>query len=170
MSLDSSCLPIAESLVALIQTFQNPATGLPLYQYVKLGSIFDPTPYQTFCDLTYFQGQGGPAGSGGNEIGWRIDDQVVFQLSSGFGPYQLDSTAAEKSMLATRDIVLPLLRKHFQLPNGSNPSNAVQSVYRILVQQADRSHPVKFPGGNVYKLWYVWILVSQNYNVELVQP
>ncbi len=170
MSLNSSRLPIAKALVALIKTFQNPDTGLPLYQNVKLGSTFDPSPYSIFCDVTHSQGQGGPEGSGGDMVGWRIDDQVAYQVTSGFGPYQLDSTACETSMLYTQDIVLPLLRKHFQLPDSTNPSNAVESVYRILVQRPDRSEPVKYPNGNVYKLWYIWILVNQQYNVELIQP
>lgn len=170
MTLNSSRLPMAKALVALIKTFQNPSTGLPLYQYVKLGSVFDASPYQSFCEVTHFEGVGGPEGSGGPQIQWRINDDMTFQITSGFGPYQLDSTTCEINMLATQDILLPLLRKHFELPDASNPLNAIQSVYSVLVQAPDKSTVKPYPGGNVYKLWSIWVLVKQGYNIELVQP
>lgn len=170
MSLVSSRLAIANALVALVAGIQNPATSTALYQEVKLGSVFDPTGFTSWAEVTHFQGQGGPEGSGGNQVGWRINDEITFQITSGFGPYETDSTAAETAMLTAQDIVLPSLRQHFQLPDASNPTNAVQSVYRVLVQSVDRSHVVRFPNGHTYRLWMVQVLVSQQYNITLVQP
>lgn len=168
--LNSSRLPIARALVALISTSINPETGLPLLEIVKLGNIFDPKNYLSWCEVTFFRGEGGPEGSGGDLVGWRIDDAVTFLVTCGFGPYQADSTSAEVAMLLSQDVVLPLLRTHFQLPDMSNPSQAVQSVYRILVQQSDTAHIARFPNGNTYKLWNFSVLINQQYNVELVQP
>lgn len=167
---NSSRLQIANALVALIETFQNPNTSLPLYEFVKLGNIFDPTAYTVWAEVTHQQGKGGPEGSGGNQIGWRIDEDVTFKVTSGFGPYETDSSSTEANMLETQDLLLPLLRKHFQLPDATNPTNAVQSVYRVLIEQSDVSHVVRFPNGHVYRLWDVFIMISQQYNVTLVQP
>lgn len=168
--MNSSRLAIANSLVYLLQNMQNPSTSTAVYEEVKLGSIFDPTPFTAWAEVTHFQGDGGPEGSGGAQIGWRIKDEITFQVTSGFGPYELDSTTTEIAMLTAQDIVLPSLRTHFQLPVATNPTNAIQSVYRVLIQQTDRSQPVRFPNGRVYKLWHIFVLVSQQYNLTLVQP
>lgn len=170
MSLSSSRLAIASSLVYLLQQMQNPNTSSALYQTVKLGSVFDPTGLTSWAEVVHFQGQGGPEGSGGSQTGWRVNDEITFQITSGFGPYETDSTAAETNMLTAQDIVLPSLRTHFQLPNAASPTNALQSVYRVLVQQADRSHIVRYPNGHVYRLWNVQVLVNQAYNITLTQP
>lgn len=170
MPLNSSRLAIGQALVALIQTIQNPSTNTALYQEVKLGAIFDPSPFTSWCDVTHFQGKGGPSGSGGDMIGWRIDEQVTFRVGSGVGPYETDSTAAQVNMLTMQDIVLPTLREHFQLPQAGAPSLPVQSVYRILIEQTDISRPAKFPNGHVYLLWDIFVTVSQQYNILLVSP
>jgi hypothetical protein len=170
MPLNSNRLGIADALVALAAGIQNPNTNQPVYQGVKLGSIFNPTNWMEWCEITFYQGKGGPEGSGGAQIGWRVGDDVTYQMTSGFGPYETDSTASERAMLTAHDIVLPTLRKHFQLPDASNPTVAVQSAYSVLLEQVDRAKPVKFPNGHVYKLWDVFITVKQGYNVELAQP
>lgn len=171
MSLDSSRLAIGNALVALLATIQNPTTSLPLYGFTKLGAVYDPSAYTTWAEVVHFMGQGGPAGSGGQQVGWRIDEAVRFMVTSGVGPYEIDSTAAETSLLTIQDALLPTIRKHFQLPNANNITQAVQSVYSVLVEQPDRSRPpAKFPNGHTYKLWDTFITVRQQYNVELIQP
>lgn len=169
MGLDSSRLPIANALVALLETIQNPTTNLPLFQYVKLGIVTNPGAMTTWCDVTHFQGQGAPAGSGGDNpgIGWRIDDAIRYQITSAVGPYEIDDSAAESNMLALQDILLPELHKYFRLPDAANPTNAVQSLYRVLVDQPDRSSIAKYPNGHVYKLWHVFVIAQQQYNVLL---
>lgn len=170
MALVSSRLAIANALVALVQGITNPATSTALYQEVKLGALFDPSPFTSWAEVTHFQGQGTPAGSGGTQIGWRIDDTVQYQITSGVGPYETDSTAAQTAMLTIQDVLLPALHTHFQLPDASNPTNAIQSVYSTLVDQPDRSQVAKFPNGHVYLLWHTFVVVKQQYNVTLVQP
>lgn len=170
MALVSSRLAIANALVALIKTINNPSTSTALYQICKLGAVFDPGAATSWCEVTHFQGKGGPAGSGGAQVGWRIDEDITFQITSGIGPYETDSTAAQTNMLTIQDVLLPTLRQHFQLPDSSNPANAVQSVYSVLIEQVDRSQPVKLPNGHVYLLWHVFVTVKQGYNVLLVQP
>lgn len=170
MALTSSRLAAAQALVALISTIQNPDTSLPLFQEVKLGAVMNPGDMTSWCEVLHFQGQGGPAGSGGNQIGWTIDDAVTYQVTSGIGPYETDTTVAETNMLMTQDILLPALRRHFELPLATNPTQSVQSVYSVLVSAADRSQVARFPGGHVYKLWHIFVLVKQRYSVDLQIP
>ena len=170
MTLSSSRLASAKALVALIQGIQNPATNQALLQEVKLGALFDPSAFTTWAEIVHFQGQGGPAGSGGPQVGWRIDDKIQFQVTAGVGPYETDSSAAQTNMLTIQDVLLPALRAHFQLPDASNPVNAIQSVYEILVEQTDRSQVARFPNGHTYLLWHIFVTVKQQYNLSLVQP
>jgi hypothetical protein len=170
MALNSSRLAIAQALVSLIAGITNPSTGQPLYQATKLGSLFDPSSLTSWCEVVHYQGKGGPAGSGGNQIGWRIDDHVTFSVTSGVGPYETDSTAAQVSMLTIQDILLPTIRQHFQLPQAGAPTLAVGSVYSVLVEQVDRSRVAKFPNGHVYILWDIFVTVMQQYSISLTQP
>lgn len=170
MSLDSSREAIGDSLVALLKGIQDPATNQPIYQLVKLGMIFDPQNANAWCAVWHMQGQGGPAGSGGDAVGWRIDDEVVFIITTGTGPYELDSTVAERAKLHIMDVVPPALRKHFQIPDSTNPTNAIQSVYSMLLSKVDRSEkPLKFPNGHTYAIWHQYVVVRQQYNVTLAQ-
>jgi hypothetical protein len=168
MPLVSSRLAIANALVALLETIQNPSTNEALYQLVNLGSVYDPQAYTMWCEVTHSQGKGGPAGSGG--AGWRIDDTLTLKVSSAIGWYEVDSTAAETNMFALQDFLLPTLRRHFQLPDASNPVNAVQSMYSMLVEAPDKSVVFRYPNGHSYKFWDFYVTASQQYNVELVQP
>lgn len=168
--LTSSRLAIADALVTLLETVQNPNTGQALFQFVKAGTVYDPGAATTWCGVLHFQGKGGPAGSGGSEIGWRIDDAITFRVASGIGPYEVDSTAAERGMLALQDILLPALRAHFQLSDASNPVNAVQSMYSMLIESPDKSTVLRFPNGHSYKLWDIFVTAKQQYNVLVKNP
>jgi hypothetical protein len=170
MALVSSRLPIAKAIVALLQAIQDPTTSQPLYGFVKLGAVFNPGAATTWCEVYHSQGQSEHAGSGGNQIQWRIDDTVRYQVTSAVGPYETNDSTAQIDMLALQDIVLPELHKHFQLPDASNPTNTIQSVYSLLANQPDRSIPTKYPNGHVYLLWHVFVTAKQGYNIELVQP
>lgn len=169
-ALNSSRLAIGNALVALLQNITNPNTSQSLYQLVKLGAVFDPGSFTTWAEVIHLQGKGTPAGSGGNMIGWRIDDEVTFMITSAVGLYQVDDSAVQATMLALQDILLPTLHQHFQLPVAGNPTQAVESVYSVLPIQVDKSRPVRFPNGNVYLFWDVPVVVKQQFNVELVQP
>jgi hypothetical protein len=169
MPLNSSRLAIANALVALLETIQNPNTNQPLFQLAKLGNVYDPKAFTTWCEVTHFQGKGGPAGSGGPSVGWRIDDTFTLKVTSAVGWYEVDSTVAETNMLALQDILLPALRQHFQLPDANNPVNAVQSMYSMLVEQPDKSAVMRFPNGHSFKLWDIYVTASQQYNVSLEQ-
>lgn len=166
----SSRLAIADALVALLEIIPNPSTSQALFELVKAGAVYDPGAATTWCEVLHFQGKGGPAGSGGNEIGWRIDDSMTLRVTSAVGPYEVDSTAAERNMWALQDILLPALREHFQLPDASNPVNAVQSMYSMLVEAPDKSTVMRFPNGHSYKLWDIFVTAKQQYNVELSVP
>lgn len=167
--LTSSRLAIGQALVALLAGAKD-ANNVLIYQDVKLGAMWNPSTLTTWCAVTHVQGKGAPAGSGGPAVGWRIDEEVQFAITSGFGPYETDSTAAQTNMLTAMDVILPLLHSHYLLPASSNPSLAVQSVYSVLPIQADKSIPVKFPNGHFYLLWSFPLIVKQQYSVELVSP
>jgi hypothetical protein len=171
MSLNSSREAIADSLVSLLQGIQDPRTNAPIYPLVKLGMIFNPENNCPWAAVWHWQGKGDYAGSGGNQIQWRTDDTVDFIITTGTGPYEADSTAAERAKLHIMDVVPPALRTHFQLPNASNPTNAIQSVYSVLLNNVDKTEvPKKFPDGHTYALWHLFVSVKQGYNVTLVQP
>lgn len=170
MSLNSSRLAIGKSLVAILATLTDPVTSAPLYPLTKLGAVYDPGANAQWAQVTHFHGQGKPAGSGGSQVGWRIDDTTTWIITSGFGPYQTSDSTSQAAMLNAQDILLPALHTHFQLPLATDATQAVQSVYSVLPIEIDRSQPLKFPNGNIYLLWYVPVIVKQQYNVELVTP
>lgn len=171
MSLDSDRLAIGQSLVALLQGIVDPLTNLPIYQLVKLGMVYDPGANDIWSAVWHNTGQGNPAGSGGGDIGWRIDDTITFVITTGTGPYELDDTAAEVAKLHIMDVVIPALRQHFQMPLATNPTVAIQSVYSMLISHPDRTEkPARFPNGHVYALWHLYVTAKQQYNVELIQP
>lgn len=170
MALSSNRLGIGNALVYVIENVIDPATNTPLFPLVKLGAVYDPGANTQWSQVTHYQGQQKPAGSGGAMIGWRRDDEVIFIITSGFGPYQTNDSTAQSDMLYAMDILLPALDTHFQLPNASNPVNAVPSVYSVLPIQTDRSQPLKFPNGNAYLLWHLPVIVKQQFNVQLTQP
>ncbi len=167
--LNSSRLPIAQGIVLLLQGVQNPATSSALYQEVKLGAIFDPSPYQSWCEVTFYQSKSGPAGSGGNMVGWRIEDNPIFKITSGW-PYDADSTAAMTNMLSAMDILMPMLHSHYQIPSPGNPAQPIASIYSLLEDQPERAMPVKFPNGRVYLLWDTYATTKQQYNVQITNP
>lgn len=169
--MNSMRLPIAQGLTTLLAGIQNPSTSQPVYALAKLGAIFDPTGFSSWVEVVDPRGKVGHAGSGGNQIGWRIEDNILFKVTSGW-PYQADSTAAMENMLSAQDIVLPLLLSHYQIPSPNNPAQPIASVYSVLEDdgQTDMSQPVKFPNGVVYLLWTLWVEVKQQYNVLLTSP
>lgn len=169
MALNSSRLAIGQALQALLVGAKDSSNNL-IYQDVKLGAMWNPSTFTSWCAIAHVQGKGVPAGSGGNMVGWRIDEEVQFSITSGFGPYETDSTAAQTNMLTAMDIILPLLHSHYLLPTSGNPSQAVQSVYSVLPIQADRSQPMKFPNGHFYLLWSFPIMIKQQYNILQVTP
>lgn len=169
--MSSTRLDIANGLVKMFQGMTNPSTSQPVYQYVKLGAVFDPSPYASWCEIVDPQGKTGHAGSGGNQIGWRIEDIIAYKATAGW-PYEADSTAGMTAMLTAQDIVLPILTSHPLIPSPNNPAQPIASVYSLLESQdrTDASQPVRFPNGHVYLLWTVWLQVKQQYNVTLQVP
>jgi hypothetical protein len=169
VGLNSSRLAIGNALIALLKGATDSSNNL-IYQDVKLGAMWNPSTFTSWCAVAHVQGKGTPAGSGGTTVGWRIDEEVQFSITSGFGPYETDSTAAQTNMLTAMDVILPLLHSHYLLPTSGNPSMAVQSVYSVLPINADRSQPMKFPNSHFYLIWSFPIIVKQQYSVELVTP
>lgn len=167
--MSSQRLDIGNGLVKMLQGVTNPSTSQPLYGYAKLGALFDPSPYTSWCEVTFFQSQSGPAGSGGFQVGWRIEDNPVFKITSGWD-YEADSTAAMTNMLTAMDILVPILHSHYQIPAPNNPSQPIASVYSLLENQVERAVPVRFPNGRIYLLWDTYAVVKQQYNVTLVSP
>ncbi|MBA2285838.1 MAG: hypothetical protein H0W02_10165 [Ktedonobacteraceae bacterium] len=170
-ALNSSRLLIAQGLVSLLQGVQNTVTSSNLYLAVKLGSFFDPSAYASgLCaDVTFFQGKSGPAGSGGNLVGWRIEDAPVFVITT-IADYEADSTLAMTNTLTAMDMLMPLLHSHFQIPNPNAPSLPIASVYSLLEDQVDRARAVRYPNGHVYYVWTTFALCKQQYNVSLSLP
>lgn len=168
MTLNSSRLLIGQGLQALIASVMNGAN--PLYGDVKLGAIFDPTAFTSFAEITMANAKSKPAGSGGQQIGWRIEDDIVWCVASGWD-YEADSTAAMTNMLTAQDILLPFLHTHYQVPNPSTPSVAIASLYHLTEWERDeRARPVRFPNGRVYLMWELYIGTKQQYNVTIVNP
>lgn len=163
----SSRLLIARGLVALLQGIMNGPN--PIYNYVKLGAVFDPSPYASWAEVVDPRGKSGHAGSGGSQIQWRVEDDITFKITSGW-PYQADSTAAMTAMLTAQDLVLPLFASHYQIPNPDNPTFSIASVYSVLEDQGqtDFALPVKFPNGSIQLLWTFYVLVRQQYNVGVI--
>ncbi|MGH7748878.1 MAG: hypothetical protein ACREQ5_29565 [Candidatus Dormibacteria bacterium] len=171
MALNSSRLLIAQGLVALLQGVQNTTTNQPLYQAVKLGSFFDPSPYASgLCaDVTFSQAKSGPAGSGGNLIGWRIMDDPMFAITT-IADYEADSTAAMQNTLTAMDTLMPILHSHYQIPNPNAPTQAIASIYSLLEDQVERGRPLRYPNGHVYYVWTTFALCRSQYNIELINP
>lgn len=170
MSLDSNRLAIGNALVSLVEGVNDPRTSQPLLSLVQLGAVFNPSNNAAWCEITHLQGQGKPAGSGGSTTGWRIDDEVIFLLTCGIGPYEVSSATTQAAMLNVQDVLLPALHTHFQLPTAGSPTQAVPSVYSVLPIQVDRSRPAKFPNGHFYLIWSLPVIVKQQYNIELSVP
>lgn len=171
MSLDSSSLPIGEGLTLLFQNVTDPSTGLPVYGLAKLGAVLDPSDYTSWVEVVDPRGRVGHAGSGGNQIGWRIQDDLAFKVTSGW-IYETDTTAALKSLLRARDIIMPMMTSHYKIPNPDDPTQAIASVYSVLEDQGqtDMSVPIRFPNGHLYLLWTFWASIRQQYNITLVYP
>lgn len=169
MATISNRLAIGQSLVQLLQGVTNPNTSLALYALVKQGHIYDPSPYATWAEVTFANGKSGPAGSGGNLVGWRIEDHATYLITSG-AAYDQNSNAAEISILTMMDVLLPLLHSHPVLPNPSSPSLQLPGVYSFLLEQADQTRIAKFPNGRIYLLWHVQVAVAQQYSVQLIIP
>jgi hypothetical protein len=166
--MNSSRLLIGQGLQALIASVQNGAN--PLYGLVKLGAVFDPTPYTSFAEITLATAKSKPAGSGGQQIGWRIEDDPLWCVASGWD-YEADSTAAMTNMLTAMDILVPFLHTHYQIPNPNNPSIAIASLYHLTEWDRDeRARPVRFPNGRVYLMWEIYLGTKQQYNVTIVNP
>lgn len=171
MALNSSRLLIAEGLTLLLQGITNPSTSQPVYGLAKLGAVLDPSGVTSFVEVVDPRGKVGHAGSGGNQVGWRIEDDIAFKVTSGWD-YEVDTTAAMVNMLTAHDIVLPILASHYQIPNPNNTSVAIASIYSVLEDQGqtDMSAPIRFPNGRLYLLWTLWVLIKQQYNVLLQNP
>ncbi len=168
MTLDSSRLLIGQGLQTLIAGVMNGAN--PLYGLVKLGAVFDPTPYTSFVEITFANAKSKPAGSGGQQIGWRIEDDPLWCITSGWD-YEADSTAAMTNMLTAMDILVPFLHTHYQVPNPTNPSIAIASLYHLTEWERDeRARPVRFPNGRIYLMWEIYLGTKQQYNVTIVNP
>lgn len=174
--MSSNRLAIGQALQAFLAGVINPSTGLPLYGLAKLGSVYNPTGYSSFVEVTYYRGTSSPVGSGGNMVGWRQDEMLTWLLTSGWqytSPSEatpIDSTTATESMLTAMDILVPTIHQHFQLPQAADPTQAVSSVYSVLVEPQDRSRIVMFPNGSAYLLWDLMVQTRQQYSVQLVQP
>lgn len=167
MTLNSSRLAIAQGIVTMLQGVQNGAN--PLYGLAKLGAVFDPTPYTSWAEVTFYQARSGPVGSGGNLVGWRIADDPIFRITSGWD-YEADSTAAMTNMLTAMDILMPILHSHYQIPAPGNPTQPIASIYSLLEDQPERAMPVRFPNGRVYLLWETYATAKQQYNVSIINP
>lgn len=172
--MSSSRLAIGQALQAFLAGVQNPNTNQPLFALSKLGNVYDATGFSSFIEVTYHRGNSQPVGSGGNMVGWRIDESLQWMLSAGWeytSPSTLiDSTDAVESMLTAMDILVPAIHQHFQLPQASNSSLPVQSVYSVLVDPQDRSRLVIMPNGSVYLMWDLMVLTKQQYSIQLIQP
>ena len=169
--MNSNRLGIANGLVNLLSGITNPNTSQLLYSTVKLGALFNPDPAAlSWAQVAFLQGTSGPAGSGGNLIGWRIKDDLVLPITSGWDYEYLDSTAAMTNMLTTMDILMPILHSHPTIPDPNNPTIPIASVYSVLEELPDRAVPVKVPNGHLWLLWHVFVLIKQQYNVTLTVP
>lgn len=164
--MSSMRLLIGEGITTFLQGVIDPNTNQALYQETKLGAIFDPTPFSSWAEVTFHQGKSGPYGSGGTGIGWRVQDDIIFKVTSGWR-YDTDSTAATTSMLNAMDVLLPILHSHVTIPSPTNPAQGIASVWCLLEDGVDRAMPVRFPNGTVLLLWELLVTARQQYNVIL---
>ena len=170
MAISSSRDLQGQSLVTLLGTINDPNTGLPVLSPIKYGAIFNPGAATQWGQVTHFEGDGHPAGSGGSQIGWRIDDTVTWLIACGFGPYQTNDSNAQHLMNAAVDIIAPVLHQHYQIPQTGQPTLPVPSVYSVLLGK-DRSFVSRpYPNGNVYLIWHLPVFMKQQYSVTQVNP
>lgn len=160
---------IGQGLVTILQGIIDPATGLPVYGFVKLGALFDPTAYASWAEVTFAQGKSSPYGSGGTGVGWRIDDMITFEVTSGW-QYDIDSTVATTNMLNAMDIVLPVMHSHVVIPSPFNPTVPIASVWMLSEDQPERAIPLRFPDGKVWLTWRFSTVVRQQFNITMVNP
>lgn len=165
----SNRLAIGQGLQLLLQGVTNPATSAPLYQAVTLGAFFNPEGYASWAEVAFMQAKSGPLGSGGNLVGWRIQDEVTYSIISGWD-YEVDSTAAMTNLLTAQDILMPILHSHVVIPSPGNPAQGIASVFSVLEEMPERAVPVRIPNGHVYLLWHVYVLVKQQYSVIIQNP
>jgi hypothetical protein len=170
MANKSQRLAIAKSLLSVVQNVIDPATNLAYYQTTKLGAIYDPGANVPFVQVTHYQGESGPYGSGGNLIGWRRQQKITYLITSGFGPYQPDDETTQSDMLYAMDLVLPILESHYLLPDATNPSNPLGSEFSFLPILTDRSIVTKWPNGQIYLLWHLPVIAMQQYSITQTIP
>lgn len=160
---------IANSLIYVLENIIDPNTSAAYYQTVKLGAIYDPGAAVPFVQVTHYQGESGPYGSGGNLIGWRRQQKITYLITSGF-LYGPNDTTAQSNMLYAMDLVLPILETHYLLPNASNPSVQLPSEFSFLPTLTDRSIVTKWPNGQTYLLWHLPVIAMQQYSIVLQTP
>ena len=162
--------PMGQALVALLGTVIDPNTSQPLLSPIKYGAIFNPGAATQWGQVTHFDGDSHPAGSGGPQVGWRIDDAVTWLISCGFGPYETADSNAQHLMNAAVDLILPVLHQHFQMPQAGNPTLPVPGVYNVQFAK-DRSFPSRpYPNGHVYLLWHQPLIIKQQYSIIVATP
>jgi hypothetical protein len=162
--------PMGQGLFALLGTIIDPNTSQPVLSPIKYGAIFNPGAATQWGQVIHFEGDSHPWGSGGPQVGWRIDDTVTWLITCGFGPYETNDSNAQHLMNAAVDLISPVLHQHFQMPQSGQPTLPVPGVFSVLFGK-DRSFVSRpYPNGHVYLLWHQPIFIKQQYSVELVIP
>lgn len=93
---------------------------------------------------------------------------MTFLITSGWD-YDADASVAMLNMLNAQDVLLPLLHSHVVIPSPNNLAQPIATVWNVL-EEPDRSYPVRLPNNRVYLLWTVGVVVKQQYNVTIAVP
>lgn len=129
-------------------------SGLLTYSLVKVGGITDPTELSSYCSITFEQGT-----TDRKAVGWRVKARSAFLIESGFD-YLADATAAEQSVMAVRDVLLPVYAAQISL-------NSTPGVYLTLLDQADKARYKAYTNGRVYRVHQLIVGAAHEYNITV---
>jgi hypothetical protein len=160
---------ISKGIVTFVQnnvTFTLVGQSAPQgYALAQAGAIKDVTDTLPFLTVEAVSGTSAPfsSGGGGNGIGWRIDEQPVFKLTSGVD-YSV-ATIAEENILFIRDALTLLLNSYYVLGGPQNPAG-IPNVYEArMVPNSERYLYLHMGHGVIYRVHEVQLRVKQQYNI-----
>jgi hypothetical protein len=136
------------------------------YALAQAGAIKDVTDTLPFLTVEAVSGTSEPykSGGSGNGIGWKIDEQPIFKLTSGVD-YSV-ATTAEANILIVRDALVLALNSYYTLGGPQNPQG-IPNVYEArIVPNSERYLYLHMGHGVVYRVHEVQLRVKQQYNIQ----
>jgi hypothetical protein len=160
---------ILNAIVALAQTVTFALTGgATSFKLVTPGGLKDFTDLIPCLTVESLKDSSGPGSSGGSQVGWRVEEPLIFRLS-----LYVDYTVAangERDVIRARDAVIPLFKQCIKLGNialgGSlaAPQNVMESA---IAPNSGQYFYREMAGGVVYRGYLFNLQVKQQYSVTV---